>query len=135
MALVDAARLTHPDAQLVVEDGLPRVRTIDVRARQLLTNLVENALEHGGRPDLRVTVRGRRTDDGGLLLQVADDGVGVPAEYRDRVLRVFERLDAPKSSPGTGMGTKPATLTGLREGVARLARYWIDVNTLPNGYA
>ncbi len=31
--------------------------------------------------------------------------------------------------------TKPATLTGLREGVAGLARYWIDINTLPNGYA
>ena len=31
--------------------------------------------------------------------------------------------------------TKPATLTGLREGVAGLARYWLDVATLPNGHA
>jgi CheY-like chemotaxis protein len=31
--------------------------------------------------------------------------------------------------------TKPATLTGLREGVAGLARYWLDVATLPNGRA
>jgi CheY-like chemotaxis protein len=31
--------------------------------------------------------------------------------------------------------TKPASLTGLREGVQEMARYWIDVSTLPNGYA
>lgn len=31
--------------------------------------------------------------------------------------------------------TKPASLTGLREGVAGLARYWLDVATLPNGYS
>ena len=30
--------------------------------------------------------------------------------------------------------TKPASLTGLREGVQEMARYWIDVATLPNGY-
>ncbi|MFP5219151.1 MAG: response regulator [Actinomycetes bacterium] len=29
--------------------------------------------------------------------------------------------------------TKPATLTGLREGVQEMARYWLDVATLPNG--
>lgn len=30
--------------------------------------------------------------------------------------------------------TKPASLTGLREGVQEMARYWIDVATLPNGH-
>ena len=29
--------------------------------------------------------------------------------------------------------TKPASLTGLREGVQEMARYWIDVASLPNG--
>jgi len=31
--------------------------------------------------------------------------------------------------------TKPASLTGLREGVHEMARYWIDVATLPNRHA
>ena len=30
--------------------------------------------------------------------------------------------------------TKPASLTGLREGVQEMARYWIDVATLPDGH-
>jgi len=31
--------------------------------------------------------------------------------------------------------TKPASLTGLREGVQEMARYWIDVSSLPNGHS
>ncbi|MFP5219152.1 MAG: sensor histidine kinase [Actinomycetes bacterium] len=102
-AVVEGARLTSPRATVQV-GPLPSVRMNDVRARQLLTNLVDNALRHGGRDDLRVTVSWHRSPAGDLVLEVADDGRGIPAEYRDRVLRVFERLDAPKTSPGTGMG-------------------------------
>lgn len=102
--VVEAARLRAPAASLVVVGPLPRVQVSAVRARQLLTNLVDNALRHGGRPDVRVTVSAHDADDGSLVLQVADDGVGVPPEYRDRVLRVFERLSPRGSSPGTGMG-------------------------------
>ncbi|TBR16079.1 MAG: ATP-binding protein, partial [Chitinophagaceae bacterium] len=54
--------------------------------------------------DLAVTVSASAADNGSILLAVADDGRGVPPEYRARVLRVFERLDAARSSTGTGMG-------------------------------
>lgn len=102
--VADAARLAHPGARIDVVGRLPVVRMSDVRVRQLLTNLVDNALVHGGRDDVHVTVRARTDMAGDLLVEVADDGRGVPAQYRHRVLGVFERLDAPKSSPGTGMG-------------------------------
>jgi len=102
--VVDAARLGSPAAALHVAGPLPVVWMSDVRARQLLTNLVDNALRHGGRDDLTVTVSAGTDDAGRVLLHVADDGRGIPPEYRQRVLQVFERLDAPKSSPGTGMG-------------------------------
>lgn len=102
--VLEGARMAHPEADLRVEGGLGVVRMSDVRARQLLTNLVDNALKHGGREDLRVIVAAQPTETGGLRLTVADDGRGVPPEYRARVLRVFERLDAARSSSGTGMG-------------------------------
>lgn len=102
--VVDGARLSAPAARVAVVGRLPKVRMSDVRARQLLTNLVDNALAHGGRPDVTVTVRARPDAGGGVLVEVTDDGRGVPAPYRERVLRVFERLDASRASPGTGMG-------------------------------
>ena len=103
-AVLEGARMAHPQADLRVLGTLPVIRVSDVRARQLLTNLVDNALKHGGREDLRVTVAAESLPDGGLRLTVADDGRGIPAEYRARVLRVFERLDAARASNGTGMG-------------------------------
>ena len=102
--VADAARLSSPAARVLVQGPLPVLSMSDVRARQLLTNLVDNALKHGGRDDLTVTVYAEPDPSGGVLLKVADDGRGIPPEYRARVLRVFERLDAPRSSPGTGMG-------------------------------
>ena len=102
--VVESARMSHPAARVRVDGVLPVVRMSDVRARQLLTNLVDDALKHGGRDDLAVTVSATPTDTGSILLSIADDGRGVPPEYRARVLRVFERLDAARSSSGTGMG-------------------------------
>ena len=102
--VVEGARMSHPRATLQVLGVLPVVHMSDVRARQLLTNLVDNALKHGGRDDLSVTIRADTGPAGHLLLQVADDGQGIPVEYRARVLLVFERLDPSRSSSGTGMG-------------------------------
>lgn len=65
--------------------------------RQMLTNLMDNALTHGGQT-LRVTLRA------GPVLEVADDGPGVPPEERARVLRRFYRLDRSRGTPGSGLG-------------------------------
>jgi len=65
--------------------------------RQMLTNLMDNALTHGGQT-LRVTLRA------GPLLEVADDGPGIPAEEYGRVLRRFYRLDRSRGTPGSGLG-------------------------------
>jgi signal transduction histidine kinase len=102
--VLEGAGMSHPAARLSVRGVLPCVRMSDVRARQLLTNLVDNALKHGAREDVAVTVSARTLPSGDVVLDVADDGRGVPEEYRDRVLRVFERLDAARSTTGTGMG-------------------------------
>jgi signal transduction histidine kinase len=69
----------------------------------MLANLVENAVRHG-REGGRVEVALERGSDGGAALTVADDGAGIPAAERGRVFRRFHRLDAARSSPGTGLG-------------------------------
>jgi signal transduction histidine kinase len=102
--VLEAARMSHPRAQLALDGQLPVVVMSDVRVRQLLTNLVDNALKHGGRDDLTLTIGAGTGATGDLLIRVADDGRGVPPEYRERVLRVFERLDAARATSGTGMG-------------------------------
>ncbi|MBX5186321.1 HAMP domain-containing histidine kinase [Rhizobium sp. NZLR5] len=61
---------------------------------RVMTNLVQNAIEHGGRHvTLRVTASG---------FEVEDDGPGIPLEERDRVFEPFHRL-RPRST-GSGLG-------------------------------
>jgi two-component system, LuxR family, sensor kinase FixL len=102
-AIVDEATAGNPRMTVDVR-RLPIVTADPTSFRQLLTNLIENAIQHGGRPDLRVTVQGVAHVDGGFELTVSDDGKGIPPEHRERVFGVFERLDGHTTSGGTGMG-------------------------------
>jgi two-component system sensor histidine kinase TctE len=89
---LDAASAKHIDLGL---DAWPaHVMGHDWLLRELLGNLVDNAVKYtpaGG----TVTIRGGRVG-GRALLEVEDDGPGVPAEERQRVLERFYRV------PGTG---------------------------------
>ncbi|WP_174300485.1 HAMP domain-containing sensor histidine kinase [Caulobacter sp. S45] len=67
---------------------------------QMIANLVENALTHTP-VGSHVTVA---VEAEGLKLSVTDDGAGVPAEALQRIFERFTRLDASRSTPGTGLG-------------------------------
>ena len=78
------------------------------RLRQVLTNLLDNALVHtpAGTP---VTVRVARTERDGrpwAVLEVADRGPGLTPEQRERVFERFYRTDTARSRArgGTGLG-------------------------------
>ena len=73
------------------------------RVRQILFNLVSNAVKFtpgGGHVTLRASSDGRE-----LRFEVADTGIGIPAEARDRMFGVFERFHEGRSeAAGTGLG-------------------------------
>lgn len=69
---------------------------------QAVANLLENAVKYtppGGRIHLAVERTGA-----GARLTVADNGSGIPAAERQRVLERFVRLDSARSTPGNGLG-------------------------------
>ena len=104
--LVDdvAADLASRRPGLRVErDGLPVLWMNTTRARQLFTNLFDNAAAYGGRDDITVHVSSEGLPDGGIRVVVRDDGQGIGEEHLERVFGVFERLD-PDGPGGTGMG-------------------------------
>ena len=69
---------------------------------QAITNLIENALVHT--PTGSLIGLSVRQIEGGVVMTVADDGPGIPAEERGKVLRRFYRLDASRHSAGAGLG-------------------------------
>ncbi|XRQ06913.1 sensor histidine kinase [Actinomadura welshii] len=106
------AAASHPDAAFE-SDVAPGLRAAADRDRlhQIVANLLDNAARHGpdGRP---VTVTARPGPaiggvPGGLVIEVADEGPGIPPEERARVFERFSRGSAsgPRSgTPGGGTG-------------------------------
>jgi signal transduction histidine kinase len=87
----------------VVHDPLPRVRGDRNRLRQVLLNLIDNAVKYS-RPGEEVQLEARSSDSR-LLIEVSDSGPGVPAEHQRVIFEKFGRVqvgDAAK--PGTGLG-------------------------------
>ncbi len=66
-----------------------------------ISNLIDNAIKHGGAGDVQVTVR---NNDHGATVSVADRGPGIPLEERKHVLKRFYRIERSRSSPGNGLG-------------------------------
>jgi two-component system sensor histidine kinase PrrB len=99
---VEAARRRHPGAhvELTAAEGEHMITGWPDGLRLLIDNLIENAIRHGG---ARVTV-GLERDHGTLLLNVADDGPGVPAAEREPIFERFTRGAQAGSSPGSGLG-------------------------------
>jgi signal transduction histidine kinase len=72
---------------------------------QVLENLTDNAIKYGRDSGGRVRVTGERRGDR-VVLEVADDGPGIPAEHLPRLFERFYRVDAGRSREqgGTGLG-------------------------------
>jgi two-component system, OmpR family, sensor kinase len=82
-------------------DAEPLVVNADpLRLEQALSNLVDNALRHGG-TDVRV--RASR-ENGTVELHVLDDGAGFPEEFLERAFERFSRADHPTRRDGSGLG-------------------------------
>jgi len=82
----------------------PRVIADPVRLRQVLINLISNAVKYN-RDQGSVHLHCRVGDGGMVRFEVHDTGIGIPADKIDRVFRPFDRLDADKRGiDGTGIG-------------------------------
>ncbi len=68
---------------------------------QMLLNLVENSLSHAPR-GTAILIQLEQAA-GGPCLTVSDDGPGIPSGERERVFHRFYRLDASRSTPGSGL--------------------------------
>jgi signal transduction histidine kinase len=112
VVVADVAELYGPVAEdegILIETAI--TEGVHLRANreligQAMVNLLENAVKYAkpeGEGEGRITV-GLRQDGGRVLIEVADNGPGIPEEDRKRVLERFVRLEKSRSEPGSGLG-------------------------------
>jgi PAS domain S-box-containing protein len=91
-----------PRIRVELPARLPAVMADPDRLRQVLDNLLANALKYGP-ADGQARVRARR-ENGFVRVSVADRGPGIPAEHLPRLFERFHRVPGERQPGGTGLG-------------------------------
>jgi len=93
---------------------LPLLRADGRALRQTWLNLLTNAVKFSP-PDRSVFLLAKQTEDGGLMIGVADEGPGIAEDELETVLHSFAQGAAGKKNPGSGTGLGLAIVRGLVE--------------------
>jgi Na+/proline symporter/signal transduction histidine kinase len=102
-----AARQTRPERRFSIHRDLPsegiHIRTDADRLMQVFINLISNARKYcdAERPELRIAVRQRA---GRVLIDISDNGQGIPKEDQRLIFEKFTRLTDANRAGGAGLG-------------------------------
>ncbi len=103
-ALANLAGAMNESGAQVTTDPLPPVQVHATQLQQLFQNLIGNAIKYRraeAAPVVRVAVR---RDGATWLFSVSDNGLGIEAEYKERIFGLFKRLHTGDEYSGTGIG-------------------------------
>jgi len=103
----------------VTSDALPAVSADETQLRQVLQNLISNAVKYRGeqRPEIHV---GAKSGGGEWIFWVRDNGIGIDMQHATRIFGLFERLS--KKPEGTGIGLAVSRAIVERYG----GRIWVE---------
>jgi signal transduction histidine kinase len=97
-------QLRRSQIQVVREygDGLPEIHGNSVKLQQVFTNLILNARDSISNGDGRITLKTGNGEDGQVVVEVADNGVGIAPEH---VAKIYDPFFTTKGvGGGTGLG-------------------------------
>jgi signal transduction histidine kinase len=109
-------RFADKGGSITIRDPIPFVCGDETFLHQLFSNLIDNAIIYqkpGNKPEVEISAR---TEGEWALIDVEDNGIGIPQEYQERIFQIFQRLHTNEEFAGTGLGLaivkKTVTLMG-----------------------
>jgi PAS domain S-box-containing protein len=105
----------------VIIDKLPTVLADESQMKQLLTNLISNGLKFRSTkpPQIEVSARCHGNE---WIFAVEDNGIGIDAQYHNKLFKMFQRLQNRYEYPGTGIGLAISKKIVERHG----GRIWVE---------
>ena len=106
---VERAKKKGLDFKTEIDSSLPKsLYGDDVRIRQIITNILTNAIKYTEKGSVTLKIGGKQIDSDvfELEVKVQDTGIGIRAEDMDKLFQSFQRLDNEKTRniEGTGLG-------------------------------
>jgi signal transduction histidine kinase len=98
------ARMKETDAAITT-NPLPIVQASSFEMIQLFQNLISNSIKFR-RADVKpqIEIKVAESSSGDFVFTVADNGIGIPEQHRERVFKIFERLHTRLDYEGSGIG-------------------------------
>jgi len=113
---------TEIHGTLIIPDSLPAVIGDQTLLLQVFTNLLENAFKYHKPGVSPMVTLSYEKEDGFVIVKIADNGIGIPLEYQEKIFNMFQRLHSEEEYPGTGIG-----LATVRKSVNLLGgRVWVE---------
>jgi signal transduction histidine kinase len=130
--------LISTEAAVRVERPLPEVQANRAVLRQVLNNLITNAVKFvrpGDRPT--VSVHAQR-GAGRVRVWIEDNGIGIAPEHQERIFDPFQRLHGIEAYPGTGIGlaivrraiARMGGSSGVESELGQGSRFWIELQSV-----
>jgi PAS domain S-box-containing protein len=106
----------------ITYDPLPVCRLHGAHFQQLFQNLIGNAIKYRNPERSPVVHVSAERQQGFWVFSVADNGIGIPPEYKDRIFGLFKRLHSGDEYSGTGIGLAVCQRIVERRG----GRIWVE---------
>lgn len=116
--------LEERKGRIEMPEPLPTIMASPQVLQVALKNLIENGLKYNDSNTPLITIT-YLPDQEWHLIQVADNGIGIEAEYQDQIFEMFKRLHTRQDYNGTGMGL------GISRRLIRRSGGDIEVNSKP----
>ncbi len=97
-------QIQNADVDVSVDQLLPTCLGDRTLLDQIFSNLIDNALKYlepGRKGSLRIT---GKVEDGMSIYSISDNGIGISAEYQEKIFKVFLRLNPDDKKSGEGLG-------------------------------
>jgi PAS domain S-box-containing protein len=91
------------NSAVITHDPLPQVQGDRIQLIQLLQNLISNGIKFRREDTPHIHIGAKRLSDK-WLFSIHDNGIGIEAQYTDRIFIIFQRLHSRAEHPGTGIG-------------------------------
>jgi PAS domain S-box-containing protein len=92
-----------PDNFKIITDNLPTIQFERLRLKQILQNLISNAVKYSDKPKSLIKID--CTDDGSFWkFSVSDNGCGIKNQYFEKIFEIFQTLSSRDKSESTGIG-------------------------------